>query len=136
MTEIQGKSILVRVIGSRRYIKMNSLDQFYKENSLLLSICLEFILEFSGFGVYKSVKRQFIDIVPIKAYIRNFFFKSRLCSRSSFIACSNFRVNILRKDVLDLYDLVCKVAFNLIIQNECFATSWSARCQERSPLSR
>ena len=41
--------------------------------------------------------------MPIKAYIRKLFFKSRLCSWSGFISCSNFRINILGKDVLDLY---------------------------------
>ena len=44
-----------------------------------------------------------MNIVPIKAYIRKLFFKSRFCSWSGFISCSNFRINILGKDVLDLY---------------------------------
>ena len=44
-----------------------------------------------------------MNIVPIKAYIRKLFFKSRLCSWSGFISCSNFRINILGKVVLDLY---------------------------------
>ena len=61
---------------------------------------------------------KFINIVPIKAYIRKLFFKSRLCSWCSFISCSNFRINILGKDVLDLYGLVFKTEFNLIIQKK------------------
>ena len=65
------------------------------------------------FGVYKNIKRRFIDIVPIMAYIRELFFKYQR-SRSSFISSSNFKVNILGKDVLDLYGLVFKVEFNLI----------------------
>ena len=44
-----------------------------------------------------------MNIVPIKAYIRKLFFKSRFCSWSGFISCSNFRINILGKVVLDLY---------------------------------
>lgn len=69
-------------------------------------------------STYENIKRQFINIVPIKAYIRELFFKSRLCSWSGFISCSNFRINILGKDVLDLYGLVFKIEFNLIIQKK------------------
>ena len=65
-----------------------------------------------------------MNIVPIKAYIRKLFFKSRLCSWSGFISCSNFRINILGKDVLDLYGLVFKIEFNLIIQKKKFYHFW------------
>ena len=94
-----------------------------------------YCMEFFGFGAYENIKRQFINIVPIKAYIKKLFFKSRLCSWSSFISYSNFKINILGKDVLDLYGLVFKIEFNLIIQKEYFATSGSPRCQGFSPLS-
>ena len=58
--------------------------------------------------------------MPIKAYIRKLFFKSRLCSWSGFISCSNFRINILGKDILDLYGLVFKIELNLIIPKKTF----------------
>ena len=82
------------------------------------------ILEFSGFGVYENIKRQFINVVPIKAYTRKLFFKSRLRSWSGFISCSNFRINILGKDSLDLYGLVFKIEFNLIIPQKRFHHFW------------
>ena len=96
---------------------------------------LNSILEFSGFGVYENIKRQFINVVPIKAYIRKLFFKSRLRSWSGFVSCSNFRINILGKDALDLYGLVFKIEFNLIIPQKSFTTFGSTRCQGFSPLS-
>ena len=70
-----------------------------------------------------------MPIKQIKAYIRKLFFKSRLCSWSGFISCSNFRINILGKDALDLYGLVFKIEFNLIIQKKKITTFGSARCQ-------
>ena len=85
--------------------------------------------------VTENIKRQFINVVPINAYIRKLFFKSSLRSWSGFISCSNFRINILGKDALDLYDLVSKIEFNLIIPQKSFTTFGSARCQGFSPLS-
>ena len=41
-----------------------------------------------------------------------------------FISCSNFRINILGKDALDLYGLVFKIEFNLIIQKKKFYHFW------------
>ena len=99
---------------------MNLKDQFYEEKSLLSSTCLKCYTGILWIGVYENIKRQFINIVPIKAYIRKLFFKSRLCSWSGFISCSNFRINILGKDVLDLYGLGFKIEFNLIIQKTKF----------------
>ena len=87
-----------------------SVDQFYKEKSLFVKDPFK-ILYWNSLDLVsiRTLKGIFIDIVPIKAYIRKLFFESLSCSRSSFISCSNFRINILGKDVLDLYGLMSMI---------------------------